>query len=279
VADAATLVVGADGKHSLVADFVSAPKYNEQAAHSCGYYSYWAGVPLAGGEMYARERRMIGAWPTNGGLTMTYVAWPVGEFHAIRADAERSLLSALELAGDLGQRVRAGTRVETLRGTADLPSFFRTPFGPGWALVGDAGLVMDPITGQGIADAFRDAELLTEAIDAGLSDRESMNKAMAAYEEKRNRAAQGMYDFTTKLAAFPPPKVEEMVLFESLAGRADQIERFLGFLTGTVPAEDYFSPANLRRVLGLRGFVRILARKLRSGRRRPSTPEAARAAT
>jgi hypothetical protein len=30
----------------------------------------------------------------------------------------------------------------------DLPNFFRKPYGPGWALVGDAGPVMDPITGQ-----------------------------------------------------------------------------------------------------------------------------------
>ena len=60
--------------------------------------------------------------------------------------------------------MRAGERAERVHGTADPPNRFHVPYGPGWALVGDAGLVMDPITGQGIADAFRDAELLAERV-------------------------------------------------------------------------------------------------------------------
>ena len=44
-----------------------------------------------------------------------------------------------------------------MRGTPDLPNRFHRPYGPGWALVGDAGLVMDPITAYGIGHAFRDA--------------------------------------------------------------------------------------------------------------------------
>jgi hypothetical protein len=42
-------------------------------------------------------------------------------------------------------------RAERFRGTPDLPSYLRQPYGPGWALVGDAGLLMDPVTGQGIS--------------------------------------------------------------------------------------------------------------------------------
>jgi hypothetical protein len=115
------------------------------------YYTYWEGVPVAGGELYARPRRAVGAWPTNDGLVMTYVAWPVAEFPAFRADVEGNLLATLDLAGDLGERVRAGRRAERFRGSPDLPGWFRTPYGPGWALVGDAGLALDPITGQGSA--------------------------------------------------------------------------------------------------------------------------------
>jgi hypothetical protein len=75
----------------------------------------------------------VGAWPTNDGLTMTYVAWPVEEFPAFRADVEGNVLRTLDLAGDLGQRVRAGRRAERFRASPDLPSFFRRPWGPGWA--------------------------------------------------------------------------------------------------------------------------------------------------
>src|SRR5581483_5125769 len=156
----ARLVVGADGKHSLVAKRVEAATYEQERPLSIGYYSYWEGVPLEGGEIYGRGRRLIGAWPTNDGLVMTYAAWPAGEFRAFRRDLEGNLLATLDLAGDLGERVRSGRRAERIYGSADLPNFFRVPFGPGWALVGDAGLTLDPITALGINDALRDAELL-----------------------------------------------------------------------------------------------------------------------
>ncbi len=170
VTETAQLVIGADGKHSLVAKLVRATTYCRKPVLTMAFYTYWEGVPLVGGEMYGRDRRMVGAWPTNDGLVMTYVAWPVGEFRIFRSDIEGNFLKTLDLAGDLGQRVRAGRRADRFRGTIDLPNFFRKPYGSGWALVGDAGLVMDPITGQGIGDVFRDAELPSGAICAGFDN-------------------------------------------------------------------------------------------------------------
>ena len=46
---------------------------------------------------------------------------------------------------------------------AAVPNYFRKPYGPGWALVGDAGYIKDPITAQGIGDAFQDAERCASA--------------------------------------------------------------------------------------------------------------------
>ena len=48
-------------------------------------------------------------------------------------------------------------------------NFLRKPFGPGWALVGDAGYTKDFITGLGISDAFRDAEQCAGALDEAFS--------------------------------------------------------------------------------------------------------------
>src|SRR5262249_5696904 len=149
------LVVGADGKRSIVAEAVRAEAYHVKPAQSMAFYTYWEGLQHQGGEIYGRDRRAIGAWPTNDGLVMTYVAWPAAEFDEFRADGEGNFLRTLDLAGDLGQRARNARRAAPIRGTTDLPNFFRKPYGPGWALVGDAGLVMDPITGQGIGHAFR----------------------------------------------------------------------------------------------------------------------------
>src|SRR5512132_2585334 len=103
----ARLVVGADGRHSAVAKAVRAPAYHVKPALSVAYYTYWANVPMTGGEIFGRERRQIGAWPTNDGLVMTYVAAPADEFRRFRADPEGCVLHALDQAADLGERVRA----------------------------------------------------------------------------------------------------------------------------------------------------------------------------
>jgi 2-polyprenyl-6-methoxyphenol hydroxylase-like FAD-dependent oxidoreductase len=108
----------------------------------------------------------------------------------------------------------------------------RRPYGPGWALVGDAGLVMDPITGQGIGDALRDAELLAEAVSAGLGGRRPLEAALAGYERARDRAVLPMYEFTGELASFAPLRAEQQALFAAGAGRQAEIDRFLGVLTG-----------------------------------------------
>jgi flavin-dependent dehydrogenase len=76
--------------------------------------------------------------------------------------------ATLDAAGSLGERIRAGRHVGPLRGTVDLPNAFRQPYGPDWALAGDAGLVMDSITGQGIGHALRDADLLAASVAEGL---------------------------------------------------------------------------------------------------------------
>jgi hypothetical protein len=60
------------------------------------YSTYWAGVPLDRGEVYVRDRRAVGAWPTNDGLVMTYVGAPAEDFAEFRRDPEASLLAALD---------------------------------------------------------------------------------------------------------------------------------------------------------------------------------------
>ncbi len=101
----------------------------------------------------------------------------------------------------LAERLRAGRRAGRIAGTGDLPKFFRTPCGPGWALVGDAGYHRDPLTAQGISDAFRDAQLLSEAIDVGLAGR----LPLAGYQRQRDEAATAMYELTCQRATLEPP--------------------------------------------------------------------------
>ena len=93
-----------------------------------------------------------------------------------------------------------------MRGSVGLPNHLRRAAGPGWALVGDAGYHRDPITGHGLTDAFRDAELLAEAADAVLRDAADEPVAMAAYEQQRDDAIRDTFRITRALAAFPQPE-------------------------------------------------------------------------
>jgi hypothetical protein len=116
---------------------------------------------------------------------MTYLAWPAARFDEFRRDVEGNFLRTLDTVG-LGERIRAGRRAERFRGTPDLPSYLRQPYGPGWALVGDAGLLMDPVTGQGISHAFRDAELLADAVADGLGGIRPLAEALRGYHRARD---------------------------------------------------------------------------------------------
>jgi len=232
----ARLVVGADGLHSLVAEAVQARRYSEHPALTWCCYAYWSGIDLDGSELHLAGRRAVAAIPTNDGLTCVSVAWPAAETGAFRADGEANFTRTLgTLAPDLAARVAAGSRVRAFVGTSDLPNFFRQPWGPGWALVGDAGSCRDPLLAQGIADAFRDAELLAEAVDAGLGGGADLDDALAGYEEGRNQAARPGYELNARLASLEPLDEELAAWVRAAQQSQEETDRFLGVLAGAVP--------------------------------------------
>lgn len=250
VKEEARLVVGADGMRSLVARSVGAPMYATAPAGTCGYYTYWSGVPIDSLEFYTRPNRTIVAFPTNDQQAAIFVEWTNREFHTFKADLEANFVATLdEIAPDLARRVRGGKREDRFMGTADLPNFFRKPYGPGWALVGDAGLHKDPITAQGITDAFRDAEFLAEAIDTGFSERQSLDEALAGYEQRRNETIMPLYEFICDRATLEPFPLEFQQVLAALRGNQDGINRFFGVIQNTIPFREFFSPENLLQIL------------------------------
>jgi 2-polyprenyl-6-methoxyphenol hydroxylase-like FAD-dependent oxidoreductase len=263
---AARMVVGADGKHSTVARLAGARAYRVRPSASAACYAYFADLPVTGGEVYNRPDRMVGLWPTGDGLTIVYLGLPAAAFPALRADLTGNFRAAVSAVGDLGERLAAARLVEHVRGTTDLPAQFLRPYGPGWALAGDAGLVMDPITGQGIGNALRDADALSAAIVATL-DGSGGRRALPAYHRRRDAERRPMYDLTAGLAAFRPDPAGA-TLFPAIAADPAQVSRFLGVLTGMVPVGEFFTPGNLRRVVGTRGLLRMLSARVR----RPSAP-------
>lgn len=275
VTESARLVVGADGKRSFVAEAVGASCYRQRPVRSFACYSYWAGVPVTSGALYQRPGLAAAVFPTNDDLTMVYLAAPLAGFDAFRGDIEGRYLKALDTCGDLGERLRCGTRVERIRTTPDQPNTFRRSYGPGWALVGDAGVVMDSISAQGITNALCDAERLADAIAAGLDGSQPLAATLATRQRRRDRAITPMYDFTLRLATYRSRPADRLFLSAHVE-RPTETTRLFGAFAGVLPIHDVFAPHRAVRVLGARRLLRLTGATLRqaltrSGESRPCT--------
>lgn len=249
VEEYAQIVIGADGRGSRVSQRVKAANYNAKPRLEGTFFTYWRDVSIDGLEFYVRPHRGIYAWPTNDGLSLVGVNWAAADFGPVKADIERHYLDVVAAcAPSLRERLREGTRVGRFIG-GSIANFLRKPHGPGWALVGDAGLTVDPCTAAGINDAFRDVELLAAAIDDGLSGRRPMDGALADYQAQRDAAALPIYEFTCQLAQFAPPTPEMAQLFGALATSQPDTDRFFGLFAQTVSPADFFAPDNVAQIV------------------------------
>jgi 2-polyprenyl-6-methoxyphenol hydroxylase-like FAD-dependent oxidoreductase len=249
VTERARVVIGADGRNSHVAKAVDIEQYHDKPKLQWSYYTYWRDLPVDGFEIFIRPDRGWAAVSTNDGLTMLVVGWPFAESMAYKADIEANYLKTLELAPEFAERVRTATRVERFYG-GSVPNFFRKPFGPGWALVGDAGYNKDPITAQGISDAFRDAELCSAALDETFTGLRSHDEAMADYQRTRDAHVLPVYEFTTQLATLEAPPEQMQQLLGAVHGNQDAMDDFVSLTAGTVSPIEFFDPENIGRIIG-----------------------------
>jgi flavin-dependent dehydrogenase len=250
VVEHSRVLVGADGLYSLVARTVVPEQYHEKPQLEASYYSYWSGLPMNGRfEAYDRGDRVWAAWPTNEDLTLVIVGWPYAQFEANKTDIEGHYLKAFDRAPAFEERIRAAKREERFVGAA-VPNFFRKPFGPGWALVGDAGYHKDFMTAQGITDAFRDAELCASAIDESLSGTRPFDVAMSAYQSSRDEQVLPMYEFTCQFASLEPPPPEMQQLFGAIHRNQEAMDGFARVFAGVTSPALFFSEENVGRIFG-----------------------------
>jgi flavin-dependent dehydrogenase len=253
VVEHARVVVGADGRYSSVAEAVGPEQYNEKAPLLCGYYTYWSGLPMDGRfEVYVRPARGFAAAPTNDDLTLVVAGWPSSEYEANRGDVEGHYLEVFDLAPEFAERIGGATREARFAGTA-VPNFFRRPFGPGWALVGDAGYNKDFITAQGIVDAFRDAELCAAALDQSFSGERSFDEAMGEYQSTRDDHVMSIFEFTCQLATLEPPPPELQQLLGAMQGNQEAMDGFARVNAGVTSPAEFFAEGNVGRIFAAAG--------------------------
>jgi flavin-dependent dehydrogenase len=253
VTERARVVIGADGRHSVVARALSCEQYNEKPQLLAAYYTYWSGLPMNGRfEAYIRHYCSFAAWPTNHDQTLVIAGWQFAQFEANKKDVEGNYHKVINQAPAFAERIRAAKREERFAGAA-VPGYFRKPFGPGWALVGDAGYNKDFITAQGIQDAFRDAELCVTALDETFSGTRSFDVAMAKYQSTRDAQVMPMYEFTAQLASQEPPPPELQQLLGAVHGNREAMDGFARVNAGVTSPAEFFSEENVKRIFAAAG--------------------------
>jgi len=229
---AAGLVIGADGQKSAVARLTGARPYHV-GAHAAGVtYTFWEGLGVQGYHWYYQPGASVGAIPTNDGLTCVFTVVPRDRFAIeMTGNLEAGYHDVLGAAApDLAASVAGARRAEPFRGFPGQPGFFRQSWGPGWALVGDAGYFKDPFTAHGITDALRDAELLARAAVEGSEG------AFARYQDVRDRLSRTLFDITDSIASFDWNLESLRELHRALSRELQQEASWLADLQGETAA-------------------------------------------
>jgi 2-polyprenyl-6-methoxyphenol hydroxylase-like FAD-dependent oxidoreductase len=198
------LVIGADGRSSLVADRAGAATMYTGRHHADYAYGYWTDIEPDGYHWYYGRSALggltAGVIPTNSARSCVFVGASEPAMASMQADRRLAIPSILrELDPQLADQVQ-GAPAERIRIFRGSPGLLRRAFGPGWALVGDAGWWKDPLATHGITDALRDAELLVRGILAWQGGVPEV-QAMSMYEEVRDLIALSMRDVIDGLAS------------------------------------------------------------------------------
>lgn len=191
----AGLVVGADGRNSTIARLVGAPAYVEDTAAHGAYWAYFEETPVFSTDprygwgmcIHMRGDGARAVFQTDSGLLLMAGLARREALEPWRRDPDAALTAYLR-EGELTAPLLEGSRrVSPTIGLAGLHFFFKQPVGAGWALVGDAGLHLDPTPGLGITDALRDAMALADAVVEG------GERAFERYWRRRDADSIGLY--------------------------------------------------------------------------------------
>jgi 2-polyprenyl-6-methoxyphenol hydroxylase-like FAD-dependent oxidoreductase len=255
----APLVVGADGRHSRVAESVGAREYRISPAERFFVWGYYDGVEDHDCQLSLTRTGRLAfiSGPTDSGIYMAAVSVEVGEADRFLADRDANYAKAMQACPELAERLSTGRRDGPLRIVSNWHGYFREAAGPGWALLGDAGHFKDPTPGQGIVDSIRHGLKLADAIEAGLSGG-SLDTKLRDWWRWRDADGRQMHWFAADLgAAGSAPPVVSQVLRDLAATPDSTIELFQVINRDLDPSAVFTN----RRIAGAVG--RVIRHRLR----------------
>ncbi|MBI1862051.1 MAG: NAD(P)/FAD-dependent oxidoreductase [Deltaproteobacteria bacterium] len=233
-------IVGADGRHSRLAEWVGSPASDHREEATFAYWSYFSGMPLENGVMEKRGRLAVVIVPTNFNANMTLLFGPKEWFPHFRKDHTENYYRAIGFINpELEQQLRAAYQEERFYGLNDQSAFKRKPAGPGWLLIGDAACIKDQCTAIGMTHAFRDAELAAAAILKGLSDDETL--AGAEFAQQREADLSSYYNFVCRSAGMAKATEEDMSFLRGIRSHSRFANAFGSMYGDSLPVDDFLA--------------------------------------
>ncbi|WP_084505592.1 NAD(P)/FAD-dependent oxidoreductase [Nocardia harenae] len=212
----ASLVVGADGRRSTIAELCGARRYNVTENERWYYFTYFENTRWDEPTFVFHRwgDRHVFAGPTDNGRYIVGVSPEHHEREQFRADLHASVLAHAVSCAPVARALTDARQVDKIYGITGFEGYFREPAGPGWILIGDAGHFKDPAVGRGIADAFAQAQHVAEVIGAHLGNgTDRLDRALAAWGRARDRRYADYYWMATDIGcAGPVPAVYPAML-------------------------------------------------------------------
>jgi 2-polyprenyl-6-methoxyphenol hydroxylase-like FAD-dependent oxidoreductase len=200
----ARAVIGADGFYSTVAKILNPIYETFSSVQRCTYYTYFQGLDSLGeptAEHHFLGNTLTYVFPTDANLTMVALSLPFSEFRSFKKEPLQRLQAHLESLPLLAPRLARAEIATEIYGSGNIPSYQRIPFGPGWALVGDAHQVMDPWSGMGIDHAATHTDFLADSLYRWLKQDVTWEPAMNEYRRQARQWSAKSYRRTTTYAA------------------------------------------------------------------------------
>jgi len=232
----AKVVIAADGRFSRFARMIGAKTRVRRELSTFAYWGYFQGAKNVTQAIHKRGRLGTAVFPTSDGTHMALAYGPRAWWDDFRRDPEENYFKLFDFcSAEVGAALRAAKRDQPFKACGSMPAFQREIVGPGWVLIGDAGGFHDQVTAMGQTHAFRDAELVAQFIQKGLSGEMTLAQALTAYERARAADYDAYFEFSCRMAEMNAYSTPEIGYFYSIRTDQSQVNQLISQLGDTLP--------------------------------------------
>jgi menaquinone-9 beta-reductase len=231
----APIVVGADGRHSLVAERLGCR--HAHRLQRLALVTYVAGVPDCRelGEIFVDPPDYAILNPLAPDRVNLSIVVPLDHAAPWSRRLEDFMAARVRQLPHLARRLEGAQRVAPVRALGPLAHRVTPPRAGGVLLVGDAAGFYDPFTGEGVFTALRCAELAAETIVHALRAGDVSAAALAVYERARRAVFDGKARVTRVLQAVIGRRRLATWMCRALTRRPQALDALLGVVGDYVP--------------------------------------------